>query len=265
MYSSFQLAVKYLRYYVTAYNSKGHGMHSPFVYDFIKNVLNDTTEYEAYRQVEALREKMLQDHRLLAIEDMGAGSTGSNKTERSIASIAKRAAKPPKLGKLLYRIAAYYQPTTILELGTSLGITTAYLAMANKKATVLSIEGAPAIAQQAIENMAAIPVNNVTIITGNFDGTLVVQSSKLAPLKMVFIDGNHRKEPTIAYFEQLLSFMEDDTILVFDDIHWSREMEEAWKIIKAYPAVQCSIDLFFLGIIFFRKSFREKQHFIIRF
>ncbi len=254
-----------MHYYVTAKNSKGHGMHSPFVYDFIRNVLNDKQEYDAYATVEALRKNLLQDRRRLVVKDMGAGSASDNKTHRSIASIAKRAAKSARLGKLLYRIAAYYQPATILELGTSLGITTAYLAMANKEAKVVSIEGAPEIAQQAIRNLADISVENVTVVTGNFDELLLIESKKLASLHMIFIDGNHRKEPTIRYFEQLLPFVQEDTVIVFDDIHWSGEMEEAWEMVKNHPATQCSIDLFFLGIIFFRKSFKEKQHFSIRF
>ena len=116
MYSSFQLAVKYLNYYFTASNGKGHGMHSPFVFEFITKVLIDKTKYPAYQKVENLRKQLLKDQRL-TVEDYGAGSSIDKTNQRRIASIAKNAAKPKKYGQLLYRMVKYYQPTAIFELG----------------------------------------------------------------------------------------------------------------------------------------------------
>ncbi len=127
MYSKFQLGLKYLHYYFTASNSKGHGMHSPFVFEFITRVLNDKTDYPAYSHVENLRKQLLKDQSVVTVEDFGAGSSIDKTNQRTIASIAKNAAKPAKFGQLLHRMVKHYQPQTILELGTSLGITTSYL------------------------------------------------------------------------------------------------------------------------------------------
>jgi predicted O-methyltransferase YrrM len=265
MYSSFQLAIKYLGYHLTASNSKGHGMHSPFVFDFIVHVLNDKTGYSEYEKVEALRNQLLRDDAVLSVEDFGAGSTVTKTNQRKVSSIAKNAAKPAKYGQLLFRMVKYYQPASILELGTSLGITTAYLSLANPGARLVTIEGSKEIAAAAGKNFAGLKLDNIEPVSGKFDEKLPTVLSELSPVHFVFIDGNHRREATVKYFKQLLLHTVNESILVFDDIHWSRGMEEAWEEIKNDPSVTCSIDLFFLGIVFFRKEFMEKQHFRIRF
>lgn len=265
MYSKFQLAKKYLSYYLNAYNGQGHGMHSPFVFDFIINVLNDKTHYPAYQQVEGLRKQLIKDQKILTIEDFGAGSTVDKTNQRSIASIAKNAAKPPKYGQLLYRMVNYYQPQTIIELGTSLGITTSYLSLARPNASLVTMEGASSIAEKAEQNFRTLNLENVTIKKGNFDNTLPAVVGSLSSVDFAFIDGNHRREPTERYFQRLLPVLNNNSIIIFDDIHWSSEMEQAWKSIQQHPAVRCTIDLFFIGIVLFRQEFKEKQHFAIRF
>ena len=265
MYSRFQLLQKYIRFYLSASNGKGHGMHSPFVFDFIAKILNDKTVYPEYNKVEAFRKQLLNDKKILEVEDFGAGSSVAKTNRRSIASIAKNAAKPKKFGQLLFRMIKYYQPGSILELGTSLGITSAYLALAKPDAKMITMEGSKEIANKALQNFETLGLNNIELTEGNFDETLSLVLTRLSTIDFVFIDGNHRQEPTERYFLQLLSKINNESILVFDDIHWSKEMEAAWENIKQDPAVTCSIDLFFIGIVFFRKEFKEKQHFVIRF
>jgi predicted O-methyltransferase YrrM len=265
VYSSLQLAVKYLRYYLTASNGKGHGTHSPFIYEFITRVLQDRKLYPDYNKVESLRRALLKDQSLLNVQDYGAGSSVDKTSQRRVSSIAKHAAKPKKYGQLLYRAAQYYKPQTILELGTSLGITTSYLSLANPDGKVITMEGAPAIAEKARQNFESLELKNISIAEGNFDTQLSSIISPLSSIDMAFIDGNHRKEPTERYFDQLLPKMSNDSILIFDDIHWSAEMEQAWATIKDHSSTRASIDLFFIGIVLFRGEFREKQHFNIRF
>ena len=240
-------------------------MHSPFVFEFITKVLNDKTNYPEYEKVEALRDQLLNDHTILEIEDFGAGSMMGKKNRRSISSIAKNAAKPKKFGQLLFRMIKYYQPKTILELGTSLGITTSYLSLAKPDARLTTMEGSKEIADVAKRNFINLETRNIEIIEGNFDNALSSVVGGLLTVDFAFIDGNHRQEPTERYFKELLAKTNNNSILVFDDIHWSGEMEAAWEAIKNNAAVSCSIDLFFIGIVFFRKEFKEKQHFAIRF
>jgi len=265
MYSKYQLGLKYLHYCLTASNSKGHGIHSPFVFEFITKVLNDKKSYPAYQQVEDLRQQLLNDKTVLIIDDLGAGSTVSKTNTRTIASIAKNAAKPKKFGQLLYRMVKYYQPETIAELGTSLGITTSYLAKANPGARVITLEGAKSIAAVAKENFKTLQLQTIELTEGNFDNTLSAVISQLTKVSFAFIDGNHRLKPTIQYFETILAKTNNDSIVILDDIHWSEEMEQAWKYCKDHSSVTLSIDLFFIGILVFRKEVKEKQHFSIRF
>ena len=279
MYSRYRLAQKYLTYYLTAANGKGHGIHSPFVFDFVLNVLNDRVAYPDYAAIEGLRRRLRRDDTLLEIEDMGAGSAWKAPRQRSIGDITRRAAKSARLGQLLYRVARYYGPGTVLELGTSLGFSTAYLAAgagvgaaadeagvgpAAGGARVWSVEGAVQVAAAAEKNLRSLglPVRQVV---GNFDMVLPAVLQEMGTVGLAFVDGNHRREPTLAYFELLMTYVAPQAVLIFDDIHWSREMEEAWTAIKNDPRVYLTIDLFFIGLVFLREEFKVKQDFVIRY
>lgn len=260
----FKLALKYASYWITSSNGRGHGIHSPFVFEFVQKVLNDTTQYPEYKPVEQLRSRLEADPTPVPYEDYGAGSIDKSMS-KSVSAIAKNSAKNAKYGQLLFRIARYYKPQYIVELGTSLGISTAYLGQADKTSVVVSGEGNYALASMAFNNMRSVGLHNVRIITGNFDNTLPQIVSGIPQVDLAFIDGNHRKQPTINYFNELLKRKAESSILIMDDIHWSEGMESAWETIKAHPSVMLTIDLFFIGIIFFRPEFKVKQHFRIRF
>lgn len=240
-------------------------MHSPFVFQFILHVLNNNSGYEAPAAIEALRSELLSDGRLLDIEDLGAGSRVHDRKQRTVKQLVKTAVKPRKYGQLLYRLVKHYQPHTIVELGTSLGLTTAYLAAANPAAKVVTIEGSEAVHRVAKENFEKVTLPNVDARQGHFDTVLPQVLQTMERVDLGYVDGNHRFAPTLSYFEQFLAKAHNDTILIFDDIHWSAEMEQAWQQIQQHPAVQCSVDIFFLGFVFFRNEFKEKQHFTIRF
>lgn len=240
-------------------------MHSPFIFDFILNVLNNKRNYEAPAEIEHLRKQLLSNKRIIEIADFGAGSRINSSKQRSVGQIAKSALKSKKLAQVLFRLAKHYQSKSIIELGTSLGITTAYFAKANPNASVNTIEGSSRIAAIAKENFQKLNCTNIRQLTGNFDDVLPSIISKLESIDLGYIDGNHRYEPTINYFQQFLSKSTSQTILVFDDIHWSAEMEQAWEEIKSHPSVQYTIDIFFLGFVFFREDFKVKQNFAIRF
>ena len=265
MYSSTELAKKYLHYYFNAKNGKGHGIHSPFVYDFVIHVLNDTKKYECYKKIEPLRQQLLRDNTIIDVEDFGAGSAVIPTNKRKIKAIAKSSLKNKKFAKLLFRIVNYYKPQTIIELGTSLGITTCYMACTNKNSEVYTFEGSKEIGKMASRNFEKGDFKNISLVQGNFNNTFLNTLQSIKKVDFAFIDGNHRKDATIDYFSNLLKKSSSGSIFVFDDIHWSAEMEEAWKQIQAHPSVTLTIDLFFIGLVFFSPDFKVKQHFIIRF
>ena len=265
MYSSYKLAIKYLQYYFTASNGKGHGIHSPFVYAFIEKVLNDKKQYPCYEIIENRRKELLNDSTVIEVEDFGAGSAVIKTSSRVVKNIAASSLKPEKFSQLLFRIVNYYKPKTILELGTSFGITSAYLASGNSDAKLHTCEGAKNIAAIAKQTFNDLSLTNINLIEGDFAKTFPHLLSQLQHIDLAFVDGNHRKAPTLDYFNQLLGVSHQSTILVFDDIHWSREMEEAWQQIQQHTAVTLTIDLFFIGIVCVNTAIKVKQHFTVRF
>jgi predicted O-methyltransferase YrrM len=265
MYSAFQLAQKYFRYYLNAQNGKGHGIHSPFVFDFIIHVLNDKKKYDCYEKIEPFRKKLLANVNTIEVEDFGAGSAVIPFKKRVIKDIAASSLKKKKYAQLLFRIAKYYQSKTIIELGTSFGITTCYLACANANSKVFTFEGAKNIAKIASDNFTKCGLKNIELIEGDFQKTLSLNRQIMSNVDLLFIDGNHRKEATLSYFNLFLEKARNNSIFIFDDIHWSKEMEEAWKLIQQHDSVTLTIDLFFIGLVFFSKDFKVKQDFTIRF
>lgn len=240
-------------------------MHSPFVFDFILHVLNNKKGYTPPAHIETLRKSLLKNVTEIEIEDLGAGSRKGTTKKRTVQQIGATAVKPKKWSYFLYRLVAHYRPQTILELGTSLGISTAYMAAANPNAGIYTIEGSGFIQQLAAQNFKGLGYTNIQIFKGAFDEVLPSLLPAITNVDLAYIDGNHRYAPTMAYFEQLLQKKGPDSIFIFDDIHWSAEMEQAWTEIKAHPSVTISIDLFFMGLIFFRPEVKVSQHYSIRF
>jgi predicted O-methyltransferase YrrM len=251
---------RYITHRLKAVNE--HSVDSPFVYSLITNVIYVNQGYYSYKKIEKLREQLLVSNNKIRCTDMGAGSAiTSNKT---VGSIAKHSAKSAKQAQLLFRLVNFFQPETIIELGTSLGISTAYLASANSKTPVITIEGCEEAAEIAKQNFKHLKLKNIEQIVGNFDDVFPKLVKARKKIDLVYIDGNHRKQPTINYFKQCLEKVNEDSILIFDDIYWSDEMMQAWQEIKNNRQVTVTIDLFYMGIVLFRKE-QTKQHFIIRF
>jgi predicted O-methyltransferase YrrM len=265
MYSPIIAVYKYVQYFLKAKNGKGHGIHSPFMFNFITHVLNDNKHYEPYQKIEIIRKQLLNNSQVLDVEDFGAGSKLKLTKQRKVKDIAATSLKSKKFAQLLFRIVQYYQPKNIVELGTSLGITTAYLASGNNTAQIITMEGSSAIASVAKENIKKLFLQNIQLVQGNFDETLTPTINSINKIDLAFLDGNHRYLPTIQYFNTLLPKLHKESIVILDDIHWSKEMEQAWEEIKHHNAVTLSIDLFTIGIVLFKEEFKTKQHFIIKF
>lgn len=200
----------------------------------------------------------------IEVLDFGAGSRKGNSPRKKIADIAKNAQKPSKFARLLYRLIRRFEPETVFDLGTSLGLTTLYESFAAPQARITSFEGCPETARIARQNLASLERKNVNVVVGNLDETLISALEQTPRLDFAFFDANHRYEPTLRYFEACLDRAHEDSVFVFDDIHWSEEMEKAWTDIQAHPCVAVTIDLFFVGLVFFRKK-QPVQHFVLRF
>lgn len=258
----FRFAADYLKHQLAA-NSR-HGTHSPFVYRLADEVIYNFSSKDSYVEIEAQRKKLWYDERQITITDLGAGSHLNKNRTKKVSQLAKNALKSPKLAQLIYRLAKFQQPANMIELGTCLGITTAYLAKACPQSDILTIEGCPQTAEIARQNFSELGLQNIQLQVGNFDLLLPKAIEATQQLDFVYIDGNHTKEATLRYFEWCLPKVHEGSLLIFDDIYWSQGMKQAWQEIKSHPSVSLTIDLFFIGLVYFRKG-QAKEHFKLKY
>lgn len=259
--SKIQIALKYLSHQWHANNR--HGIHSPFVYDFLENVLYQDKNKEEFSSFSKLRSALLKDTREIEITDLGAGSTINTSKTRTVKDIAKNSSKDTKYGRLFFRMVRYYQIDSVIELGTSLGLSTIYFSKAEPK-SIYTLEGCPETKKIAEGNFKNLNLTNITTIEGDFSQTLQEALVKTNQPNLIFFDGNHQEKATLEYFETALLHKSDKSIFIFDDIHWSNGMTNAWNKIKGHPETVVTLDLFFLGIVFF-DSRLTPQDFKIKF
>jgi predicted O-methyltransferase YrrM len=251
----------YLKYFFIA---KGkHALHSPFVYDFYNKVIKGSASQKEFIPIEKIRAELKNNKQKIQLVDFGAGSRVDKSSFRIISSISKNSEKKPWLAALLFRIIQFQKPAVIVDLGTSFGVTTLYESIANPLGKVVSFEGCPNTAKVAEANFNKLKAKNISLIIGNIEETLPQFLQKQTSVDFVFFDANHRYAPTVRYFNWCLEKADENSIFVFDDIYWSPEMKKAWEEIKRHQSVRLSIDLFFIGILFFRKK-QPVQHFILK-
>jgi predicted O-methyltransferase YrrM len=246
------------------YHSKNeHGVHSPFVFNLVTKCFYDKQNYPEYVVLKNYRNALLQNKNTIEVTDFGAGSRVFKSNTRQIAKIAKTAGIKPKRAELLFRITKYFQLENILEIGTSLGLATSALALGNPDAKITTLEGCQNTLNQCQSQLQKFNIKNVDCVNTEFSSFLKNLQPSTYNLQLIYFDGNHSKAATLNYFELLLPTVTNETVWIFDDIHWSKDMEEAWEIIKDHPKVTVTIDTFQWGMVFFRAE-QEKEHFVIR-
>ncbi len=255
-------------YFKFLWNSKNeHGVHSPFVFDLVSKCFYDKKKYPEYKVLKNYRNSLLKNKNYIEVIDFGAGSKIFKSNNRQISKIAKTAGISSKRAELLFRITNYFKPESILEIGTSLGLATSALALGSQnfgtKVKIKTLEGCPNTMNQCQLQLKKFNFNTIDCVNAKFSSYLENLKPETLNPKLIYFDGNHSKKATLDYFEQLLPTITNESVWIFDDIHWSAEMEEAWEIIKACPKVIVSIDTFQWGIVFFRIE-QEKEHFAIR-
>lgn len=257
----FRIIKSYLNF---LWNSKNeHGVHSPFVFSLVTKCFYDKKKHAEYSTLKNYRKSLLENKNTIEVTDFGAGSRVFKSNTRAINLIAKNAGISVKRAELLFRITDYFKPTTILEIGTSLGLATSALSLGNSKAEITTLEGCAETGSVAKILFDEFGLENIESEITEFSAYL--KNSRLSALsfQLIYFDGNHSKNATLEYFESLLPTITNESVWIFDDIHWSEDMEEAWETIKKHSKVTVTIDTFQWGIVFFRKE-QPKEHFIIR-
>ena len=197
---------------------------------------------------------MISDPRSISVRDFGSGSERMKTRLRKVSDIARYSAVPHKYGVLLSNMSKEFGKPVVIEFGTSLGISTMYIAAYCPDATVYTMEGCPATSEIAKENFKEAGLKNIRMYNGSFDEILPVIRNETINPGLVFIDGNHKKEPVTNYFNQMTEISDNKTVIIIDDIYSSEEMAEAWSEIKRNKKVTFTIDIFKMGFVFFRQG-----------
>ncbi len=251
---------RYIKYFIFSRHRRGHGINSPFVFDLVSNVFRNKIEPDIVCTIEKIRKKLIAEPGLIIINDPGAGSKRMKTSQRKVSDIARYSAVSKKYGIFLSKMSKAFGKPHILEFGTSLGISTMYLAASCPEATVITMEGCKEISDIASGNFKEAGLKNIRPLNGSFEELLPrIKSESITP-GLVFIDGNHRKEPVMRYFRQVADMSGDNTVVIIDDINLSREMAEAWSEIKSHKNVTLSVDIFKMGIVFFRKCLNHLSY-----
>ncbi len=239
-----------------------HGVHSPFIFSLVTNCFYQKTAIEKRNLFKKYKRDLISNHNYIMVTDFGSGSKIFKSNNRKIADIAKVAGISDKKAFLLIRLVNYLNSSTILEIGTSLGLGTSALAIGNPNASIKTMEGCQNTASIAFEQFKNYGFKNISLITGNFNSTLkeTIEGQKF---DLIYFDGNHQKEATLNYFHRCIPSTNNNSVFIFDDIYWNEEMHETWEEIKQHPLVTVTINTYFWGMVFFRKE-QLKQHFTIR-
>jgi len=247
-----------------AKSAKGFGIHSPFAYNFVSKVLNNKNKYKGIDKIEMLRSNLLKSEEVIEVEDFGAGSMKMKNKIKKINEITKYSVTTKKNGMLLYNLTQYFDFKNIIELGTSLGIGTSYISISKKDINIFTIEGSEKVFEIANKNFQLLDIKNIKTINAKFEEVLITILEKIKTVDFVFVDGNHKKESTLKYFYDILSYCKKESVILFDDIRWNKDMLNTWNTIINHKQVTISFDLFFQGIVFVNDDF-TKKHYKIRY
>ncbi len=238
-----------------------YNIHSPFLYQWAQDVLEDDRHYYAFDELEALRQKLLHVDTEIEVRDYGAGPRGGAVSRRRISEIARTSLITPAKGRWLFRMVQAAGPATILELGTAFGLSALYMKNAARKARLVTLEGNPASVRIARKNFSIFPhTRDIKVLEGHFSANLPKALAGLGSVDFVFMDGHHRQAPTLEYFEVIRPYLHTGSVVVLDDIYWSGDMASAWRELSARPDVRLSVDMYYFGVLFFREENIEKLH-----
>lgn len=257
MKKAFQI-VEYVRYILKSEHWRGHGIHSPFMYSFVRNTLMKASK----KPDASLYTAELKRIAPKSITRSSFGASPSNETE-STSRLLQKISISPKYGKLLNAIVCSYSPKEVLELGSGLGVSSYYLASSNPNSHVVTVEGMKAYANIAQATFKSLGISNVSVTNSTFDEFF----ESLTPTQkfdLIFIDGAHTYEATIKNFEHSLSVAAPEAFIILDDIRWSEEMLRAWNEVKMHPQVRVSADLGRIGLLFLNPVL-QKQEYQIRY
>lgn len=261
--SALRLAAGYIPYRIKATNR--HGLQAPFAFAFYEDVLRHDRQEPSQLAIEKLRDDLVHDQSRIAVRDFGAGFGGVVYRERSVSYIARHSAKPRRYARMLYRLTRHMRPSLCLELGTSFGISALYMAAGFPSARIVTLEGCENTSAMAMKNFQHFPEYSLSLHQGDFKTVLPQLLPSLnEPVDLLFLDGHHQYEATLAYFDQCLPYLSESAVVIVDDIRWSEGMRRAWKELCHHPKVRMSMDIYLMGFLFLNPGL-SPGHFLVRY
>jgi len=255
---NFRLAKDLLLHTLKAKNR--HGLHSPFVYRVVDTVIYDFHAKIVYPPIEKRRAGLLADARSITLTNPVTGAY----RQKKISLVAAETLKPAKLDQMLYRLAAFFKPDKIVEIGACPGITTLYLRQAVTDAAIYAWEEDAETFDIAQDTFKKAAIDDINLITGKYEKVMPRLINALDKLDFVLIGSDLQKVTILKYFELCLPKTYDKTVLIFYGIYQNEDMKQAWAAIKAHPKVTVTVDLFWMGLVFFKQG-QEREDFLIRF
>ncbi len=250
-----------IKYYILHFfhaKRNGHGIHSPFAYQLCEEVFYNSNTFYDFKTLNAIRNELLVSETKVQIEDFGAGSRTFKSASRKIKDIARRGISTKQQSETLYKLMNFLKCRNAIELGTSLGLNTLYLAKVSKDVRITSIEGSKALYDFAQHLAEKNTISNIRFIHSVFEEALPKVLDEITEIDLLYIDGNHTYDATLQYFKQALEKKHNNSVFIFDDIYWSKGMTKAWEEIKKHPSITLSIDTFYSGMVFFKEEIKEK-------
>lgn len=260
--NALQEAFHYLIHFCAA--KKRHGIHSPLVYTLSDSVFSFKNTNAHFSELLDLKKEWLQNKDILEIQDFGAGTrVAKGQNKRTISEIARVSTADQKQAQALYHLVNFLKPKAILELGTNLGWTSFHMAKAAPESQVVSIEGSKSLHDFAELHRKKLKLDNLNFVCSEFGQLLSTPNWTQLKFDLVYMDGNHRKDPTLSYCKLLEPYLSDNAVIVIDDIYWSKEMTEVWNNLRVQDKYPLTIDCFYFGLLFLEKR-NQKEHFRLR-
>lgn len=255
-----QQAIDFLKYRLNAKNR--HGIHSPFVYRLLDEVIYDFRAKSVYHDIEKLRAELLEYTREIPLDDRDGESINTGKTIKIKSCVGKL--KSTLVLQLIYRLVEELKPLNIIEYGSSLGISTAYLAKAAPQARIIHIDENKETASITAEILRKLNIQNVELHIGDLVASFPLFLKDIPQLDVVLIQSAKRRENILNNFKCCLPRLSNNSMMVFENIYQNKEMKEAWNEIKSHPEITVTLDLFQVGLVFIRRA-QAKEDFTIRF
>ena len=217
------------------------------------------TDRAAFARVEAHRKRLLASNEVVDYRVFG-----SNNTEL-IKNVCAKATSPATWARLIYTLAKELPAKKVLEIGTNLGVSGSYLLEAMRSTEgshLVTMDGMPRYVEISREAfLTIVPEARFETIVGRYEDTFDAMVARHEGFDLLFIDGNHQRDPTVEYFLKLLSRATRPSLWVFDDIYWTTGMEDAWRTIRHHPQTAYSIDMYKQGIVVVDPAVTEPRHF----